>query len=146
MRVLKIALAFVALGSVPHLYAQEFVTTLSADNGGDTVRKGDKIVLIESYPQFSGNLKLWLQSQMSNRRLGKKAKHDGSRCEIGFIINEQGGIDSIHVKTASGLRNLNKEGLRVIQMMSQGQYWTPGTQNGKPVRVKMTIPFIYHAN
>jgi protein TonB len=41
------------------------------------------------------------------------------------------------VVRSSGDSSLDKEALRVIKSMPN---WTPGTQRGKPVRVKYTIP------
>ena len=55
---------------------------------------------------------------------------------ITFIIEKDGSIGEPEV-VKSVNPYLDKEALRVISAMPK---WKPGSQNGKPVRVKYTIP------
>ena len=53
-----------------------------------------------------------------------------------FIVNKDGGI--VEPEVIKGVNpSLDKEALRVISGMPK---WKPGSQRGKPVRVKYTVP------
>ena len=58
---------------------------------------------------------------------------------IRFIIDEKGKVINPQI-----LRNIcagcGKEGLRVVNRMNELPPWTPGKQNGKPVKVQWNLP------
>ena len=58
---------------------------------------------------------------------------------ISFVINEEGKIDGKikAVSQQSDCAECQAEAVRVIAGMPE---WTPGLKDGKPVRVKMTVP------
>ncbi|MBO5932616.1 MAG: energy transducer TonB, partial [Bacteroidaceae bacterium] len=64
------------------------------------------------------------------------------RVLIQFIVNKDGSIvDPEVVKSVNPY--LDKEALRVIAGMPK---WKPGSQRGKPVRVKFTVPVNFRLN
>ena len=61
--------------------------------------------------------------------------------KVGFIINEDGSIGDVKVLSSPD-PILSKEAIRVVSMMPA---WKPGTRDGKPVKVGMTVPIkFYH--
>ena len=64
------------------------------------------------------------------------------RVLVTFIVNKDGAIvDPEVVKSVNP--SLDKEALRVISGMPK---WKPGSQRGKPVRVKYTVPVNFRLN
>ncbi len=55
---------------------------------------------------------------------------------VSFVVEKDGSISGAKV-TRGVDPSLDKEALRIIRSMPR---WTPGKQDGKPVRVKYTIP------
>ncbi len=61
------------------------------------------------------------------------------RVIVGFVVDENGNVGDIHV--VRGLtRTLNDESIRVVRKLKR---FTPGSQNGRPVRVRFTLPIMY---
>ncbi len=58
---------------------------------------------------------------------------------VSFIINEEGKVTNVKIVEPQ-YKDLNKEAIRVI---SESPNWTPGYDNGKPVKVKITYPVIF---
>ncbi|MCD6066117.1 MAG: energy transducer TonB [Bacteroidetes bacterium] len=65
----------------------------------------------------------------------KKSK--GGKAFIKFVIDVDGKVKDIRVLKSSGDELLDKEAMRVIEIMPP---WTPGKQNGKPVPVYFNLP------
>lgn len=63
-------------------------------------------------------------------------EYDQGVVYVSFVVNKDGSIQD--VKILRGLSNeLNKAALEVVKAMP---HWTPGESNGKPVRVRFTLP------
>ena len=61
------------------------------------------------------------------------------RVFVSFVVGEDGYVEDVQV--IKGVEPmLDKEALRVIQSLPR---WTPGNQQGKPVRVKYTVPVTF---
>lgn len=61
------------------------------------------------------------------------------RVIIAFIVECDGSVSNPKV-TTSAEEHLDKESLRLVRTMPK---WTPGTQDGHPVRVKYTVPVTF---
>ena len=76
--------------------------------------------------------------------LGDKIKYPNAAKEAGtqgrvilqFVVEKDGSLTDIHVMREPG-NGLGDEAMRVLKLAPK---WTPGVQNGKPVRVQFTIP------
>ena len=92
----------------------------------------------ETMPQFPGGqgvLMKYLAANIKYPASAVKAKKQG-RVIVTFIVQKDGSIT--HAKIAKSIDpELDAEALRVVKGMPK---WTPGTQNGKPVNVKYTVP------
>lgn len=107
--------------------------------GTSTVPKRDTFVIIAGVmPKFKeGNLDNYLNSKINYPSEESELGIQGT-VYASFIINEDGSVGD--VKLLQGISNgpnINKEALRVLSEMPK---WTPGKQDGHPVRVRFTIP------
>jgi len=59
--------------------------------------------------------------------------------EIGFVVNEDGSISNIQILNCDR-EGFNKEALKLVKAMPR---WNPGKQDGKPVKVPFSIPFVF---
>ncbi|HEX2963825.1 MAG TPA: energy transducer TonB [Ignavibacteriales bacterium] len=56
---------------------------------------------------------------------------------VGFIIEKDGSMSDIKVVKGIG-GGCDEEAVRVTKLMGK---WNPGMQKGKPVRVRMVMPY-----
>lgn len=103
-----------------------------------TKKKKYWVCMPETMPQFPGGREVLLKYLAANIKYpasAVKAKKQG-RVIVTFIVQKDGSIT--HAKIAKSIDpELDAEALRVVKGMPK---WTPGTQNGKPVNVKYTVP------
>jgi len=98
----------------------------------------DVFVVVEEMPQFPGGMEammLWISQRV---KYPEQAKKDGitGLVMVSFIVNKAGKVTDVKVeRSASPL--LDAEAVRVIGEMPD---WKPGTQHGKTVDVRMTVP------
>ena len=87
----------------------------------------------ETMPEFPGGNK--------NIRYPEGAFKNGiqGRVICSFVVEKDGSISDAKIMRSVDT-SLDEEALRVVNSMPN---WTPGTQDGKPVRVKYTIPITF---
>ena len=105
----------------------------------DTTKKKNSWDCIpETMPYFPGGNVLMLKYLADNIKYpasAVKAKKQG-RVIVTFIVQKDGSVT--HAKIAKSIDpELDAEALRVVKGMPK---WTPGTQNGKPVSVRYSVP------
>ena len=61
------------------------------------------------------------------------------KVNVTFIVNTDGSISDVRIIRDIG-GGCGDEAIRVVKNMPK---WKPGVQNGKPVRVKYTMPIIF---
>ena len=109
--------------------------TLSKSPGSDVFD------VVEEMPAFPGGAVAMMDFFMKNMKYPKdamEAKQEG-RVIAQFVVEKDGSISGSHiVKSVSP--SLDAEALRIVNAMPN---WTPGRQNGKPVRVKYTVPLSF---
>jgi len=95
-------------------------------------------VVVDEMPEFpTGQQGLgdFIRSNLSYPRAALDAKIEGIVI-ASFIVEKDGSIS--HVEIVRGLGyGCDEEVIRLIKMMPK---WTPGKKDGKPVRVKLSIP------
>ena len=92
----------------------------------------------EIMPEFPGGeqaLFKFLGTNIIYPRIAKEAGIQGI-VYIGFIVEKDGSISHIELKRGIG-GGCDEEALRVTGIMPN---WSPGRQNGMPVRVKFSLP------
>jgi protein TonB len=105
-------------------------------------KKNDMVFdVVEVMPQFPGGQIAMLQYLMKNIKYPEQAMKEGiqGRVTVRFIVEKDGSISDVKpVLSVHPL--LNKEAVRVVESMPK---WTPGKQNGKPVRVRFNVPVMF---
>lgn len=94
--------------------------------------------VVEVMPEFPGGMRAMLDFIEKNIRYPEVARKNGiqGRVIVGVVIDENGSV--INLTVLRGIDpHLDKEALRVIRLMPK---WQPGTQEGKALKVKYTIP------
>ena len=115
-----------------------FVSVAGIVNAQDTTKQFICWMPIEQMPKFPGGDPALMQYLKHNVHYPKKCEKRGiqGNVYITFVINEKGRITKpIVVRSAHPL--LDKEALRVVKRMPR---WKPGTLNGKPTKVKYSVP------
>ena len=100
--------------------------------------------VVEVMPQFPGGQIAMLQYIMKNIKYPEQAMKEGiqGRVAVRFIVEKDGSISDVKpILSVHPL--LNKEAVRVVESMPK---WTPGKQNGKPVRVRFNVPVMFKLN
>ena len=100
--------------------------------------------VVEVMPQFPGGQIAMLQYLMKNIKYPEQAMKEGiqGRVTVRFIVEKDGSISDVKpVLSVHPL--LNKEAVRVVKSMPK---WSPGKQNGKPVRVRFIVPVMFKLN
>ena len=98
--------------------------------------------VVESMPEFpGGGMTAMMQFLSKNIRYPVNAQKNGTqgRVTVQFIVNIDGSISNIGIIRGVD-PELDGEAVRVISTMPN---WKPGTQKGKPVRVKYTVPVMF---
>lgn len=98
--------------------------------------------VVESMPEFpGGSMTAMMQFLSKNIKYPVNAQKNGTqgRVTVQFIVNADGSISNIGIIRGVD-PELDGEAVRVISTMPN---WKPGTQKGKPVRVKYTVPVMF---
>ncbi len=98
---------------------------------------------IDFMPEPVGGAAAWNKFLSKNLRFPVVAQEEGvgGRVYLSFIIEKDGTLSHITVDKAAG-HGFDEEALRVLKL---AKAWTPGRQNGQPVRVKYSIPITFQA-
>ena len=93
------------------------------------------VVFAEKMPQFNGNVNEYLSKNIRYPQIAIDTYTQG-RVICQFVVGKDGSVEEIEIVRSID-PSLDKEALRVIKSMPK---WKPGMQNGKPVKVRMTLP------
>ncbi len=101
-------------------------------------------MVVEDQPEFPGGTAALLEYLRKNIKYPAICRENNiqGRVLVTFIVNKDGAIVEPEV-VKSVNPSLDKEALRVIAGMPK---WKPGSQRGKPVRVKYTVPVNFRLN
>ena len=103
--------------------------------------EGEVFQVVEVEPQFEGGLEALYKYLAENIKYPEQAKSDGiqGRVFVRFVIEADGSVTSAQVLRGIG-GGCDEEALRVVEAMPK---WTPGMQQGKPVRVQFNLPITF---
>lgn len=107
------------------------------------VKNSKKVV--ETMPEFPGGeaaLMAFLMSKVKYPESALTANVQGKSI-VGFIVKKDGHIANVVINKSAGSKLLDEEAMRVVKLMPR---WNPGTQDGKPVEVKYSVPLIFRLN
>ena len=101
-------------------------------------------MVVEDAPEFPGGTQALLDYLRKNIKYPAICRENNiqGRVLVSFVVNKDGAI--VDPEVVRGVNpSLDKEALRVISGMPN---WKPGSQRGKPVRVKYTVPVNFRLN
>lgn len=104
-------------------------------------KESKPFTVVEVMPVFPGGQTALVQYIASHLKYPTVAQENGiqGRVLVSFVVGEDGYVEDVQV--IKGVEPmLDKEAVRVIQSLPR---WTPGNQQGKPVRVKYTVPVTF---
>ena len=105
-------------------------------------KKNQKVYdVVEEMPSFPGGQAAFLDYLIQNMKYpedAEKQKVEG-RVIANFVVETDGSISDVNL-FKQVFPSLDAEAIRVLQAMPK---WTPGKQDGKPVRVKYTVPVTF---
>ena len=93
-------------------------------------------MVVEDMPELVGGMAS-IQSKMTYPESAREAGVEG-RVFLHFVVNEQGNVQDIMVARGIG-SGCDEEAVRVV---SEAKF-TPGMQDGKPVKVRMAMPITF---
>jgi len=99
----------------------------------------ETLTVVEQMPEFPGGQQAMMTYLVKHMRYPQDCIENEieGKVFIGFVVDTAGMITDVDV--LRGVRDcpaMDQEAERVVKSMPS---WTPGRQNGKPVRVRMTI-------
>lgn len=108
-------------------------------DGKKNIHPKERFALYLTMPEFPGGIgELWHYLSVSVKYpADAQAVGAQGRVILQFVVAKNGKIEDIEVVRSGGHPSLDAEAKRVIRSMPK---WQPGTQRGKPVRVKYTVP------
>ena len=122
-----------------------FVLLFSFMTSTAHTKKNDMVFdVVEVMPQYPGGQIAMLKYLMENIKYPEQAMKKGiqGRVAVSFIVEKDGSISNVKpVLSVHPL--LDKEAVRVVESMPK---WSPGKQNGKPVRVRFNVPVMFKLN
>lgn len=92
-------------------------------------------------PRYPGGQSAMNEYLIANTKYPADAKAEGveGRVVCSFVVDEDGNVVEVKV-VRSAHPSLDAEALRVISSMPK---WQPGTKDGKPVRVRLSMPLTF---
>ena len=99
----------------------------------------------ETMPEYVGGTEAMIKYLQENITVPEKYKDMDTqatyRVMVKFVVEADGSVTEVEtVKPEPSKQDLNDEAVRVVKGMPK---WKPGTQDGKPVRVKYILPVTY---
>lgn len=110
----------------------------SSLNSKSTEKTFDVVENMPSYPGGRAAMMAFLSSNMNYPATAKENNVQG-RVIIGFVVEKDGSISEVKVLRSVDPA-LDQEALRLVNLMSK---WKPGAMDGKPVRVRYSVPFTF---
>ena len=99
----------------------------------------------ETMPEYDGGMEAMIKYMQENITVPEKYMDMDTkatyRVMVKFIVEADGSVTEVEaVKPEPSKQDLNEEAIRVVKGMPK---WKPGTQDGKPVRVRYILPVTY---
>jgi protein TonB len=107
----------------------------SQENNQDKEKESYKYNAIEKKPEFPGGMEAFFKYIGNNYKTPKVSNLSG-KLYLNFVIEKDGSIVEVKI-----LRDLGYgTGEEAVRVLSESPKWSPGMQNGQPVRVMYSLP------
>lgn len=99
----------------------------------------------ETMPEYVGGMDAMIKYLQENITVPEKYQNMEAKAQyrvlVKFVVEADGSVTEVEtVKPEPAKADLNEEAVRVVKGMPK---WKPGTMDGKPVRVRYTLPITY---
>lgn len=134
--------AHVAAVKVQEYKALEEASSMAMASDTAETKSGKEFPCIpETFPQFPGGHIALFEYLSKNIKFPKSKENEDVKVRVvtTFTVEKDGSITHAKIVRSQG-EAFDNEALRVINGMPK---WIPGTQNGKAVRVKYTLPITF---
>ncbi len=100
--------------------------------------------VVQELPKYPGGTEAMFKFLIANINYPEQAKKDTieGRVYVNFIVEPDGQVTNVNVLRGIG-SGCDEEAVRVVEMMPA---WTPGYEEGEPVRVSFNIPIRFSLN
>jgi len=117
----------------------EVITAKKDDADNET---SSVFIAVEKVPQFPGGIDAFYRYLSKNIRYPAAMRDAGvqGKVIVSFVVERDGSLTDLRV-TRGVAADIDMEALRVIQ---ESPKWTPGIQNGRPVRVAYSVPIAFN--
>ena len=97
--------------------------------------------IVEEMPYYEsgGKEQLYLDIRKEANAVMQNIQ-DRGEATVGFTVTENGKVLDTHIVQSSKSEFLDKEATRIISKLDS---WTPGSQRGTKVSVKLTVPVVF---
>jgi TonB family protein len=96
----------------------------------------DKVyTVVQQKPNFSGDINKFLVDNIKYPEDARKKNIEGT-VYVQFVVERDGSVSTVNVLRGAD-KLLDDEAVRVVSIMPK---WTPGSQDGVPVRVQYVVP------
>ena len=117
---------------------------VSSEQSEPKEMQGEIFTVVEAQPEFQGGSEEFFKYLMNEMKYPKEAREKGieGRVDVEFVVDKDGTLSD--VKAVKGIgAGCDEEAVRVLK---NAPAFKPGTQNGKPVRVRMMVPIVFKLN
>ncbi|MEX2232499.1 MAG: TonB family protein [Cyclobacteriaceae bacterium] len=117
----------------------------NVDNLSDKSKIEGKIfTIVEQQPEFEGGMDGFRKYIMNEIRYPLQARQMGveGQVDVQFVVGKDGSLSDVTAIKGIGA-GCDSEAVRVLQ---NAPAFKPGTQNGKPVFVRMVVPVVFKLN
>lgn len=119
----------------------EYWQRISPLNLKKQVLPGDSIYSkVDCMPEFPGGASSSLRFISMNIRYPYQPFDEMKLVEVKFVVEKDGSLSNFRIVRSGGYLYFDKEAIRVAKSMPK---WTPGYQDGIPVRVYYSIPVLF---
>jgi len=113
-----------------------------ADQEEEAEEEEEIFVRVANMPKFKGgglnSFRKWVQKNLEYPTVAAENGIEGT-VYVKFVVNKDGSITNIQVIRGVD-PSLNKEAVKTIKSAPK---WKPGSQRGKPVRVRFSVPIVF---
>lgn len=149
MMILKVFSIFIMLVLSNNIYAQydrqirDALTTYQSEENKVTEQNGrntsSKVYdIAEQMPSFKGNVNQWISANLTYPETAAVNGIQG-RVIVNFIVEADGSVSNPEI-WRSVSPELDREAINLVKRMPK---WNPGMSNGKPARVRFTLPITF---
>ena len=103
--------------------------------------QGDVFVIVEDQPQYEGGMEAFYQyvtREMTYPRVARQNGVEGT-VNVQFVVEKDGTLSNVVAAQGIG-SGCDEEAVRVV---SNAKAFKPGSQRGKKVRVRMSMPIVF---